>query len=255
MPSLNRDLLFGNPELPISPTGHHRVPIHVSIHPGVIRVSEPDCLRHNIPPFHSLPHNLAVITIYKQILLPHIIQYPKLRIRVILKFIIIPIQMIRCNIRQYRRVTTELEHPVQLKTRQLHHVHPVQIVSHLCRQTIPHIPGQSHVIPGLLQYMIQQQSSSSFPVTPRDTIHLRIRVPSRKLDLGNHLDSLLPQSHDHRQLIRNTRTLHHQICGGNAFFRVLPLFILYPQFLQHTLILVGQLPLVRQKNLIPQLLS
>ena len=163
--------------------------------------------------------------------------------------------MIRCNIRQYRRVTTELEHPIQLKTRQLHHVHPVQIVSYLCRQTISHVPGQSHVIPGFLQYMIQQQCRCRLPITSRNTIHLRIRVPSRKLNLGNHLDSFLPQPHNHRQFIRDTRTFHHQIRRENTFFRVLSLFILHPQFLQHTLILVGQLPLVRQKNLIPQLLS
>ena len=50
---------------PAAVEDHHRIPIHISIYPSAIRISKPDCLRQNIPPFHSLPHNLAIITIYK----------------------------------------------------------------------------------------------------------------------------------------------------------------------------------------------
>ena len=78
MPSLDRNLLFGNTELPIAPPSHYRVPIHVSVYPYTIRVSKPDSLRYDISPFHSLSHHFTIITIYKQILLPHIIQYPEL---------------------------------------------------------------------------------------------------------------------------------------------------------------------------------
>ena len=101
--------------------------------------------------------------------------------------------MIRCYIQYNSDIRFKVVHIIQLETAQLDHVDRMWIFRNLKRQAVSDISGQAHVHARFFQDMIRKHRRCRLAVATRDANHLRVRIPSGKLDLGDDRRTLLLQ--------------------------------------------------------------
>ena len=145
-------------------------------------------------PFGDLTgYDRVIVPENEGVVLRLILQDAELSVYIILHLIVITVQMIRCYIQYNSDIRFKVVHIIQLETAQLDHVDRMWIFRNLKRQAVSDIPGQAHVHARFFQYMIRKHRRCRLAVATRDANHLRVRIPSGKLDLGDDRRTLLLQ--------------------------------------------------------------
>ena len=193
MPALDADVRLVYRKAPAFPLHYHHIPLHVCpILQQVWSIRKTRTLRSRLHSVHSLPYHITIPAIYKHPVGIHILQNPELGIGIIFKLMVIAVQVVGRNIGNHRHIRFKTGHAVQLETRQLHHIHRMCILRHLCSQTLSDIPCQPGIHPCLRQNMMREQSRRRFPVTSGNTNHPGTGIPPGKLNLRNHLRTAFP---------------------------------------------------------------
>ena len=157
-----------------------------------------------------------------------------LGIHISLHLIIIPVEMVRCDIQNHSNVGLKVIHTLQLKTAHLQHIVVIMFCCNLPRKAGTHIAGQSHVQSCRFQYMIKKRNSSSLSVATRHTNQFCIRISACKLNFRHNRNTLCVYLLHHRRIVWYSRTLHNLLCRQYDIFVVPTLFKL--NLLKHQLI-------------------
>ena len=106
-----------------------------------------------------------VCPIDKGIVLSLVLHNTHLGIGIVLHAVVIAVQMVGSDVEQYCDVGPELVHIVELEAAQLNDVViEVPAFRYLQGEAAPYVASQTHVVPGLLEYMIYKACGSGLAV-------------------------------------------------------------------------------------------
>ena len=128
-----------------------------------------------------------------------------LGIDIVLELEVVAVEVIGRDVEQNGNVGTEVVHVVELERTQFDDIVLVRFLSHLESKTLTDISGQSHVVSGTLEDVIDQRGGCRLAVAARDTDHLGVRISSCELNLADDMRVLSHQFLHHRSLFWDAR--------------------------------------------------
>ena len=78
----------------------------------------------------------------------------ELRLDVVLEMVIVPVQMVGCDVQKDGYVGLEVVHAIKLKTAQFKHVDVVFVIGYAARETLTYIPSETYIQSCILEYVV-----------------------------------------------------------------------------------------------------
>ena len=172
-----------------------------------------------------------------------------LGIDIVLELEVVAVEVIGRDVEQNGNVGTEVVHVVELERTQFDDIVLVRFLSHLESKTLTDISGQSHVVSGTLEDVIDQRGGCRLAVAARDTDHLGVRISSCELNLADDMCVLGHQFLHHRSLFWDARAFDDLICTQDFLLGVMTFFPFDLMVVKQFLVLVLDRRSVRYENI------
>ena len=185
----------------------------------------------------------------KAVFRTEVANYPEFRLHVILHLVVVPVEVVRGDVCDYRDVGTEVIAVVQLETAYFQYVIVVLLGGHLISVAHSDIASQTYVEACLLEQVVDQGSSRGLSVGSGNTDLLGRIVTACELDFGDYSDSFLFDLLHHRNGRRYARALDDLVGIQNQFLSMLTLLERDIPFLESLDILPVYLSLVGKKDI------
>jgi len=137
---------------------------------------------------------------------------PEFGVYILLKIILIPVEMVWCDIQQYGDVSLKIEHAIKLKAADFQDEELMIPCRHLHCKTLAYIPCKPCIKPRSIKNMVRKGCSSGFSIASCNAYKPGVSKPGSKFDLRNDRDPFASDLADERNIIRYPRTLYHFIC-------------------------------------------
>ena len=170
--------------------------------------------------------NRVVAAEDETILCPHILGNAELGVYIVLHLIVIAIQMVWRNVHKNGNICTEIVHSIQLKTAQFQHIVIVLLCCHKIGVALSNVASQPHIHSCSLHHIVDEGGSGGLAVAAGNTDLLGGVISSCKLYLGDDMDAPLPEGHNQRSALRNSRALYNLVCIENLGLGMAALFVL-----------------------------
>ena len=217
---------------------HVFILIHIANHAVALELAERTELCLDVVFLQFSRHNRIIVPEDEGIVWGLVLDDAHLRIHIVLHLEVVAVEVVGRDVHQHGDVGLEVIHVVQLETAQLNHVVIMLLLSHLQRQTVANITGQTHIVTRILQDVVDERRGGGLTVRTRDANHLGMGVSACKLNLRNDGDVLLLDLQNHRRILGNAWALDDLVGIEDQFLRMMSLFPNNLMTVQEFLILI-----------------